>query len=112
MQLKWLNVADLIARDGGDPWEINRSLQAGSPFQILQLAERFHKAGRCTAEADHVFQQARDRFNGAWHHQNGDHSINDSAEVQRTVKSLGAQSLQLPKIGADLENIAAALAEA
>lgn len=28
------------------------------------------------------------------------------------TKSLGAQSLQLPKIGADLENIVAALAEA
>lgn len=26
MQLKWLNVADLIAQAGGDPWEINRSL--------------------------------------------------------------------------------------
>ena len=40
------------------------------------------------------------------------HPINDSAEVQRVTKSLGAQSLQLPKIGVDLENIAAALAEA
>lgn len=49
MQLAWLNVADLIAQAGGDPWEINRSLQAGSPFQISQLAERFHVAGRCTA---------------------------------------------------------------
>lgn len=112
MQLAWLNVADLIAKAGGDPWEINRSLQAGSPAQISQLAQRFHDAGRCTAEADHAFQQARDRFDAAWNHQNGDHPINDSAEVQRTVKSLGAQSLQLPKIGADLENIAAALAEA
>jgi hypothetical protein len=32
--------------------------------------------------------------------------------VQRVTKSLGAQSLQLPKIGVDLENIAAALTEA
>jgi hypothetical protein len=38
--------------------------------------------------------------------------INDSAEVQRVSKALGAQSLQLPKIEVDLENIAAALAEA
>ncbi|ETB12881.1 hypothetical protein O980_07360 [Mycobacterium avium subsp. paratuberculosis 08-8281] len=29
--------------------------------------------------------------------------LNDSAEVQRLVKSLGAQSEQLPKIGTDLE---------
>lgn len=112
MQLVWLNVADLIAQAGGDPWEINRSLQAGSPFQISQLAGAFHQAGRCTQEADHAFQPARDRFDAAWNHQNGDHPINGSAEVQRTVKSLGAQSLQLPKIAVDLENIAAALAEA
>lgn len=112
MQLVWLSVADLIAQAGGDPWEINRTLQAGSPFQISHLGDAFHRAGRCTTEADHAFQQAGDRFDAAWNHQNGDHPINDSAEVQRTVKSLGAQSLQLPKIGVDLENIAAALAEA
>lgn len=112
MQLVWLNLADLIAQAGGDPWEINRSLQAGSPFEISQLADAFHQAGRCTGEADHAFEQARSRFDAAWNHQNGDHPINDSAEVQRTVKSLGAQSLQLPKIAADLESIAAALAEA
>lgn len=112
MQLVWLNVADLIAQAGGDPWAIDRSLQAGNPFQISQLAAAFHTAGRCTTEADHAFEQARKRFDAAWNHQNGDHPINDAAEVQRTVKSLGAQSLQLPKIGTDLENIAAALAEA
>ncbi len=112
MQLVWLSAAALIAEAGGDPWEINRSLQAGSPFEISQLADAFHQAGRCTAEADHAFEQARSRFNAAWNHQNGDHPINDSAEVQRTVKSLGAQSLQLPKIAADLQNVAAALAAA
>lgn len=112
MQLKWLSVADLIAKAGGDPWAINQSLQAGSPSQVSSLAEAFHGAGRHTAAADHAFEQARQRFNAAWNHQNGDHPINDAAEVQRLVKSLGAQSEQLPKIGADLENIAAALAEA
>jgi len=112
VQLKWLSVAELIAEAGGDPWAINQSLQAGSPSQISSLAEPFHGAGRHTAEADHAFEQARKRFDAAWNHQNGDHPINDSAEVQRLVKSLGAQSEQLPKIGTDLENIAAALAEA
>ena len=112
MQLIWLNVADLIAAAGGDPWAINQSLQAGSPSQISSLAQAFHGAGRQTAEADHSFEQARKRFDAAWKHQNGDHPINDSAEVQRLTKSLGAQSEQLPKIGADLENIAASLAEA
>ncbi len=112
MRLQYLDVAELIAKAGGDPWAINRSLQAGRPFEISQLAEAFHQAGRCTAEANHAFEQARTRFDAAWNHQNGDHPINDSAEVQRVTKSLGAQSLQLPKIAADLEDIAAALAEA
>ncbi|ASX02546.1 hypothetical protein [Mycobacterium intracellulare] len=112
MQLRYISVAALIAEAGGDPWAINQSLQAGSPFQIAQLAEAFLKAGRCTAEATNAFDQARSRFDAAWNHQNGDHPINGSAEVQRVTKSLGAQSLQLPKIAADLENIAANLAEA
>ncbi|MEE6178826.1 putative alpha/beta hydrolase [Mycobacterium sp. 050134] len=112
MRLVWLNVADLIARAGGDPWEIDRSLQAGNPAQISSLAEAFHGAGRHTAEADHAFEQARKRFDAAWNHRNGDHPINDSAEVRRVMKSLGAQSERLPRIGADLENVAAALAEA
>lgn len=112
MQLVYLSQAELVAAAGGDPWAVNQSVQAGSPFEISRLAQAFHTAGRCTAEANETFEQARNRFDAAWNHQNGDHPINDSAEVQRTVKSLGAQSLQLPKIGADLENIAAALAEA
>jgi Alpha/beta hydrolase len=112
MQLRYISKPALIAAAGGDPWAINQSLQAGSPSQISDLAQAFHQAGRCTAEADNTFEQARNRFDAAWNHQNGDHPINDSAEVQRVTKSLGAQSLQIPKIGADLENIAATLAEA
>ncbi|OBI28131.1 alpha/beta hydrolase [Mycobacterium sp. E2238] len=113
MQLKYLTIAELVAGAGGDPWEVNRTLQAGSPAQIERLAEAFHGAGRSTAEAEHAFAQAQQRFNAAWNHQDGSPSpINSSDEVQRTIKSLGAQSEQLPKIGADLENIAAALAEA
>ncbi|OBI36265.1 hypothetical protein A5709_16870 [Mycobacterium sp. E1386] len=113
MQLKYLTIAELVAGAGGDPWEVNRTLQAGSPAQIERLAEAFHGAGRSTAEAEHAFAQAQQRFNAAWNHQDGSPSpINRSDEVQRTIKSLGAQSEQLPKIGADLENIAAALAEA
>ncbi|OBF76383.1 hypothetical protein A5750_09015 [Mycobacterium sp. 852002-51613_SCH5001154] len=112
MTLTHLSEPELIASGGGDPWAINQSLQAGSPFQISRLAEAFHAAGRHTAEADHAFQIAQKRFAESWNHQNGDNPINDSAEVQRVTKSLGAQSEQLPKIGADLENIAAALADA
>lgn len=112
MQLRYISVAALIAEAGGDPWAVNQSLQAGSPFQISQLAEAFLKAGRCTAEATNAFDQARSRFDAAWNHQNGDHPITGSDEVQRVTKALGAQSLQLPKIATDLENIAANLAEA
>lgn len=112
MGLPYIDERALVAEAGGDPWAINASLQAGSPLQISNLARAFHRAGRCTAEADNAFEQARTRFEAAWNHQDGGHPINDSAEVQRVVKSLGAQSLQLPKIGADLENIAAALADA
>ena len=112
MQLRYINIPALIAEAGGDPWAINTSLQAGHPKQVSDLAEAFHAAGRCTTEANTAFEQARNRFDAAWNHQNGDAPINDSAEVQRVTRALGAQSLQLPKIGADLENIAAALAEA
>ncbi len=112
--MTWENFtqAELVTAAGGDPWAINQSLQAGSPFQISQLAEAFHGAGRHTAEADHAFEDARKRFAAAWNHQQGGHPINDSDEVQRVTKSLGAQSERLPKIGADLESIAAALADA
>lgn len=112
MRLSYLSIPALIAGAGGDPWEVNRTLQAGQPLQISNLAKAFQAAGRSSAEADATFEQARQRFDAAWNHQDGDHPINDSAEVQRTVKSLGAQSVQLPKIGSDLENIAATLAEA
>ncbi len=112
MQLKYLSIPALIGAAGGDPWAINASLQAGSPLQISNLAGAFLRAGRCTAEANNAFEQARTRFEAAWNHQDGGHPINDSDEVQRVTKALGAQSLQIPKIGGDLENIAATLAEA
>ncbi|KZS58377.1 alpha/beta hydrolase [Mycobacterium ostraviense] len=112
MQLRYISIPLLIGEAGGDPWAINSSLQSGRPAQIADLAQAFHDAGRCTAESSAAFDEARRRFEAAWNRENGDHPINDSAEVQRVAQSLGAQSLQLPKIGVDLETIAAALAEA
>ncbi|ORA84827.1 hypothetical protein K3U93_11690 [Mycobacterium malmoense] len=112
MRLRYISVPALIAEAGGDPWTINQSLQVGRPAQISDLAEAFHAAGRCTAESSNAFEEARRSFEAAWTHENGENPINDSAEVQRVTQALGAQSLQLPKIGVDLENIAAALAEA
>ena len=112
MQLRYISIPALIGEAGGDPWAINQSLQDGRPAQISDLAEAFHAAGRCTSESSAAFDDARRRFEASWNRENGDHPINDSAEVQRVTKSLGAQSLQLPKIGIDLENVAAALAQA
>jgi hypothetical protein len=111
MQFLHIDVQALIGAAGGDPWMINDSLQAGQPLQISSLALTFHNAGRCTAEASAAFDQACRRFEAAWNRQGGDHPINDSTEVQRAVRTLGVQLDQLPRIAADLENIAAALAE-
>ncbi|VAZ61070.1 hypothetical protein LAUMK22_02879 [Mycobacterium kansasii] len=112
MQLHCVSIALLIAEAGGDPWAINRSLQAGRPAQISDLAKAFHDAGASTAEADAAFNQALRRFEWAWNRENGEHPINDSAEVQRVTTSLKLQAAQLPRIAVDLENIAATLAQA
>jgi pimeloyl-ACP methyl ester carboxylesterase len=112
MRLRYISIPRLIAEAGGDPWAINNSLQAGRPAQISALAQAFHDAGRCTAESNAAFEEARRRFEASWNHQIGYQPMNDSAEVQRVIKSLGLQSLQLPKIGIDLENLAATLAQA
>lgn len=112
MQLQYISTPLLIAEAGGDPWAINENLQAGRPAQISDLAQAFHDAGRCTAESAAAFGEARRRFEASWNRMVGEHPINDSAEVRRVTASLGAQSLQLPKIAVVLENAAAALADA
>lgn len=112
MHLQYLDTSWLIACAGGDPWAINRMLQSGSPAQISSLAQAFHEAGQHTADADAKFEEARRRFEAAWNRQNGDHPINDAAEVRRATQSLGVQAAQLPKIAVDLESLAASLAEA
>lgn len=96
---------------GGDPWKVNATIQSGKPAQIGDLAQAFHDAGKSAQEADNAFAEACRRLQ-AWVQDDGQHPINDSAEVQRTVDALGLQATQLPTIGVDLENIAAALAQA
>ncbi|BAX93103.1 putative alpha/beta hydrolase [Mycobacterium shigaense] len=110
-QLQNLDINQVIATAGGDPWAVDTSLQRGRPNQISDLALAFHNAGRCTTESDRAFEEARNRFETSWNREDGDHPINDSAEVQRATQSLGVQSEKLPKIGTDLESIAAMLAE-
>lgn len=112
MLLRHLSIPFLVAEAGGDPWSTDASLQAGRPAQISALAKAFHDAGVSSAEAVVAFDAARRRFEAAWNHRNGEHPINDADEVQRVTRSLGLQAAQLPGIAIDLENIAAALAEA
>jgi hypothetical protein len=92
MQLSYISIPLLIAEAGGDPWAVDQSLQAGRPAQISDLADAFHAAGRCTTESSNAFEEARRRFEASWNRQNGEHPINDSAEVQRVTKSPGSRS--------------------
>lgn len=112
MQLRYISLTHLLAEVGGDPWAVDRSLQHGRPAQISLLAKAFHDAGQLTSEAESAFNAACRRFEAAWNHENGDHPINDAAEVQRATGSLGVQAAQLPEIAIDLEWVAAILAEA
>jgi gamma-glutamyl-gamma-aminobutyrate hydrolase PuuD len=102
----------LVAEAGGDPWALDASLQIGRPAQIDALARAFHDAGRHTKEASTSFDEALRRFKGAWNGERGVHPINDSAQVRRAARDLGHQCLKLTKIAAELEGVAAALAEA
>jgi hydrolase family protein len=112
VQLRYISQDLLVTEAGGDPWAIDKSLQSGRPAQIADLAQAFHNASQCTKDADNAFVEACRRFEASWNRENGEHPINDSAEVQRATRSLGVQAAQLPKIAVDLENIAATLAEA
>lgn len=112
MQLRHLSLPQLIETAGGDPWQVNSTLQSGNPGIIDDLARAFHNAGGCTAASSAQFDEAVDRFRAAWNRENGEHPINDALEVQRVRVTLKQQQTQLTAIGTDLENIAAALAEA
>ncbi len=112
MHLPNIDLAKLVAAVGGDPWEVNDTIQSGSPAEISDLPLAFHNAGLCTRESDNAFFEALHRFQRSWNHKNGQHPINDSAEVQRVQTSLGMLAEQLPRIAVDLESIAAALSEA
>lgn len=112
MQLRYISLPLLIDAAGGDPWQTNNTLQSGNPAAVDELAQAFHNAGACTAASSAAFAQARQRFQAAWNRENGEHPINDSAEVQRATDTLHLQQTQLTAIGTDLEMIAAALAEA
>jgi hypothetical protein len=112
LQLKHLNVGQLISAAGGDPWRMDQELEGGSPGEIAELASAFYEAGVCTRETSEEFSAAKQRFEFAWDRQDGGaHPINDSAEVQRATNSLHLTREQMSRIGVDLQSISASLAE-
>ncbi|MFV0493991.1 hypothetical protein [Mycobacterium sp.] len=102
----------LVSAAGGDPWAVDTTLQRGRPAEISSLAQAFHDAGNGASAADIAFADARSRFERAWNRETGEHPINDAAEVEQVTRTLADQVAQLPKIAADLETVAAILAEA
>jgi len=109
--LQYLQIADLIAQAGGDPWAVDDSLQAGSPTQINFLAQAFHSAAGSATSAEDSFATAQQHF-AQYNRENGEQPIINGAEVQRVKDGLHATNEQLGQIAADLETIAAALAQA
>lgn len=110
-KLQYLQIGGLISQAGGDPWAVDDSLQAGSPTQIDFLAQAFHSAAGSATSAEEAFVTARQHFE-QYNRENGEQPINNSAEVQRVRDGLHATNQQLGQIAADLETIAAALAQA
>ncbi|MGV0603259.1 putative alpha/beta hydrolase [Mycolicibacterium sp. XJ1904] len=112
VDLKHLDVGLLTGSAGGDPWQVNRTMQSGSPGQISELATAFYSAAACTTETNE-FAVAQQRFAAAWDRQDGGgHPINDSAEVKRATESLKLNDEQIRRIAVDLQNVSASLAEA
>ncbi|WP_101948007.1 hypothetical protein [Mycobacterium sp. 3519A] len=111
--LRHLDIGELTGAAGGDPWQLNKTMQSGSPGAISELATAFYEAGVCAQETDEEFNAARQRFASAWDRQDGgDHPINDSDEVRRATESLHLTRQQMTRVGVDLQNVSASLAEA
>jgi len=111
-EFKHFTRAELAGEAGVDPWELDRSLQAGDPAKIDAIADGVHRAGTIAGEVDDDFEKARKQFRDAWV-SDGNHSpIDESGEVQRITASVGTHKDQLRVIGAKYEQIATALATA
>jgi hypothetical protein len=86
LQLRLLNVQELTDAAGGDPWNLNDTIQSGSPGEIYDLATALYEAGVCMGDTSDEFNAAKKRFEAAWDREDGSgHPINDSAEVQRAT---------------------------
>ena len=111
-QLVYLSVPELVGAAGGDPWQIDDTIQAGAPGEISELATSFRAAGTCITETDEEFLQAKKRFEESWDRDGPAHPINDAEEVRRATQWLRLSREQMAKVSADLQKIAATLAEA
>ncbi|MGV9797806.1 putative alpha/beta hydrolase [Mycobacterium sp. NPDC003449] len=110
--LRHLDLQELTSAAGGNPWQLDDTIQAGAPGEINELATAFHEAGSCLTDADDEFNTAKERFEEAWDRDDGGgHPINDSAEVQRATTSLHLDKEELARVAIDLANISASLAE-
>ena len=107
-----LSVPELIGAAGGDPWQIDDTIQAGAPGEISELATSFHNAAVCTTQTGEEFAQAKKRFAQAWDRDDPAHPINDAEEVRRATESLHMSSEQMGRVAVDLQAIAADLAQA
>jgi hypothetical protein len=107
-----LSVPELIGAAGGDPWLTDETIQAGSPGEISELATSFNNAGVSMTETNEEFNAAKKRFDAAWDRDDPAHPINDAEEVRRATQWLKLGREQMAKVSADLQNIAATLAEA
>lgn len=65
VDLKHLDVIVLTRSAGGDPWQINRTVQGGSPGEISELATAFYNAAARTTETRNEFAVAQQRFAAA-----------------------------------------------
>ncbi len=102
----------LVAAAGGDPWEVNASLQHGRPIQIDRLAQALLTAGLCAAAAGDAFEQASLRLKQGWDCRDGERPLDVLTGALVATRSLGAQAASLPATAADLEIVAAGLSEA
>jgi Tuberculosis necrotizing toxin len=111
-QLIHLSVPELIGAAGGDPWHVNDTIRAGAPGEISELAQSFYNAGVSMTQTSDEFAAAKKRFTAAWDRDDPAHPINDSVEVQRATQVMQLNKEALTRVGVDLQNIAASLAEA
>jgi hypothetical protein len=111
-QLVYLSVPELIGAAGGDPWRVDDTIQSGAPGEISELAQSFYTAGVSMTQTSEEFNAAKKRFDAAWDRDDPAHQINDSVEIQRATQVMHLNTDALTRVGVDLQNIAAALAEA